>query len=218
MTMTARRGTFITLEGIDGCGKSVQAGRLFCWLREHGWDVERTFEPGGWQGGKTLRSLVLNGEIADAETELLIFLADRSGHLASVIWPALEAGRIVLCERYSDSTWAYQVGGRGLDPAKVRGLMELCGFPQPDLTIFLEISPEAAAERLVRRGKADCIETGGIALMSRVAGAYAELAAAHPERIVTVPAGGTEEKVALCIQREMERVLFSGRTCCEVPS
>lgn len=205
--MKTARGPFITLEGIDGCGKSTQAAHLDRWLQEQGWSVERTFEPGGWEGGRTLRSLVLEGEISDPDTELLIFLADRSGHLASVIRPALEAGRAVLCERYSDSTWAYQAGGRGVSPEKLRGQMELCGFPEPDLTVFLEISPEAAAERLVKRGKADRIEAGGLAFMARVAGAYAELAKAHPGRIVTVPAAEPEEAVALQIQREVDRVL-----------
>ncbi|MBR1672990.1 MAG: dTMP kinase, partial [Fretibacterium sp.] len=128
--MATARGPFITLEGIDGCGKSTQASHLARWLEGRGWNVERTFEPGGWNGGRALRSLVLEGEVTGAETELLLFLADRSGHLASVVRPALAAGRAVLCERYSDSTWAYQVGGRGLDPVKVRGLMELCGFPE----------------------------------------------------------------------------------------
>ena len=211
---TVQRGPFITMEGIDGCGKSTQAARLACWLQERGWNVERTFEPGGWGGGKTLRSLVLEGEIADAETELLLFLADRSGHLTSVIRPALEAGRAVLCERYSDSTWAYQAGGRGVPLEKLRGLMELCGFPAPDLTVFLEISPEGAAERLVSRGKADRIEAGGLAFMARVAGAYAELAKAHPGRIVTVSAAGSEEEVALRVQREVDRAL---RTRFEAP-
>lgn len=205
--MKTARGPFITLEGIDGCGKSTQAAHLDRWLQEQGWSVERTFEPGGWEGGRTLRSLVLEGEISDPDTELLIFLADRSGHLASVIRPALEAGRAVLCERYSDSTWAYQAGGRGVSPEKLRRQMELCGFPEPDLTVFLEISPEAAAERLVKRGKADRIEAGGLAFMARVAGAYTELAKAHPGRIVTVPAAEPEEAVALQIQREVDRVL-----------
>lgn len=196
--MRDRPGFFITIEGIDGCGKSTQAARLAAWLEGIGQNPLRTFEPGGWAGGEGLRSLVLMGGAPDVRTELLLFLADRSGHLASVVLPALEEGRIVLCERYVDSTWAYQVGGRGLDPAWAQSLMKGCAFPDPDLTIFLKIEPEAAARRLAGRGGVDHIEAGGLGFMTRVAGAYEELARSK-ERILTVPAEGTEDEVARCV-------------------
>ncbi|MBQ9564111.1 MAG: dTMP kinase [Synergistaceae bacterium] len=202
------RGLFITIEGIDGCGKSTQSLRLAQWLeRKTGFGVLRTFEPGGWEGGAALRSLILTGNVPDAETELLLFLADRSGHVGAVVCPALEAGQSVVCERYSDSTWAYQVGGGRLAPEKVRALMELCAFPEPDLTLFLDIEPEVAASRLVSRGKRDRIEAAGLEFMARVAHVYRERAAACSSRILIIPAEGTEEEVASRIERGVSAFL-----------
>ena len=205
-------GVFITLEGIDGCGKSTQADRLVAWLEaETGRGVLRTFEPGGWGIGQSLRSLILHGDIRDPMTELLLFLADRNGHLAEVIRPALDEGRIVLCERYSDSTLAYQAGGRGLDAALLDRLMGACDFPEPDLTVFLEISADDAAERLISRGRADRIEAGGLAFMERVAAAYGKLARSVGDRALIVPASGPEDEVERRIRlgiRERLGVLF----------
>lgn len=198
------KGLFITIEGIDGCGKSTQSARLARWLEARtGREVLRTFEPGGWEGGRALRALILNGEVPDPDTELLLFLADRAGHLGSVVRPAIGAGKIVLCERYSDSTWAYQAGGRGLDPERVRGLLDRCGFLTPDLTLLLEIEPEAASARLRDRGdgRRDRIEAGGLAFMARVAEAYSDLARREPGRIERIPAAGSEEEVGELVRR-----------------
>ena len=195
-------GLFITIEGIDGSGKSTQATRLARWLeRETGRDVVHTFEPGGWEGGSALRSLILNGSVPDTETELLLFMADRSGHIGSVIRPALNAGKIVLCERYEDSTWAYQVGGGRLAPERAEELMNFCAFPKPNLTVFLDIEPDEAASRMRARGKMDRIENSGLEFSARVASAYRQRAAAYPERFLTVAAGGTEDEVALLVER-----------------
>ena len=205
-----KRGLFITVEGIDGCGKSTQSARLAQWLeRRTGKGVLHTFEPGGWEGGRTLRSFILNGNVPDAETELLLFLADRSGHVASVVRPALDAGRHVVCERYTDSTWAYQVGGGRLSPVRVNALIGVCAFPEPDLTLFLDLSPEAAAARIAERGEKDRIEAAGLEFMSRVAQVYKERAAACPERILTVPAEGTEEEVSARVERGVSAMLES---------
>ena len=206
------RGMFITLEGIDGCGKTTQAAHLAGWLGPRtGRPVLRTFEPGGWDGGASLRALILGGDVRDARTELLLFLADRSGHVAGTLLPALGVGKLVLCERYSDSTRAYQVAGRGLPAAMVEALLDGCGFPRPDLTVLLEISPEAAAGRLAARGGGDRIEGGGIAFMARVAEGYAELARSEPERFLTVPAEGTEEEVAQRVRRGVSAWLEAPR-------
>lgn len=202
-----RGGPFITIEGIDGCGKSTQSGRLAAWLGAWlGRGVLRTFEPGGWGGG-ALRSLILGGDVPDDRTELLLFLADRSGHLASVVAPALSEGRIVLCERYSDSTLAYQVWGRGLPERWVASLIDSCNFITPDLTILLDIDPGTAACRLGRRGEADRIEAAGGAFMARVAEGYRELARRAPERFVAVDAAGTEDEVAARIESAVRRAL-----------
>ena len=167
----------------------------------------RTFEPGGWAGGAVLRSLLLDGDLRDARAELLLFLADRAGHVATVVRPALEAGRDVVCERYSDSTWAYQAGGRGLDCGRVGRLMDACGFPEPDLTVLLDIEPEEAAARLAGRGGADRIEGAGLEFMSRVARAYRERAAEFPGRILTISAVGTEDEVARRVEDGVEAFL-----------
>lgn len=198
------RGLFIAIEGIDGCGKTTQAARLAAWLERTGRAVVRTFEPGGWSGGAALRSVILDGPDLPPEAELLLFLADRAAHLAEVVRPALAGGRAVVCERYVASTWAYQAGGRGLDPELVRGLVDRCGFPDPDMTILLEISPDVAAARLRGRGRHDRIEAGGAAFMARVADAYADWARRGAVGIIRVDAEGTEEDVAARVQRAVE--------------
>lgn len=196
MNGRGKRGLLITLEGIDGSGKSTQAVRLARWLREMtGREVIRTFEPGDWPGGPSLRSLLLAGNIPDDRTELLLFLADRSGHLASSVMPALEEGKIVLCERYSDSTWAYQKAGRGLQAGFVEGLVRACSFPDPDLTVFLRISPETAVKRVESRGGRDRIEAEGFSFMLQVTRGYDELAEKEPERFLVVAGDGPEDEV-----------------------
>ena len=199
---------FITLEGIDGSGKSTQAALLAEWLEaETGRPVLRTFEPGGWEAGQALRELILHGHIPDAATELLLFLADRKGHLAEVVLPALAAGQIVLCERYTDSTRAYQAGGRGVTPAFLEPLLAACDFPVPDLTIFLDLPPRTAAKRLADRGGGDRFEASGLEFMERVARAYAEIARREPRRVLEVPAAGAPEDVAREVRRGVLRHL-----------
>ena len=201
------RGLFVAIEGLDGCGKSTQAARLAHWLElRTGRGVLRTFEPGGWGGG-ALRSLILGGDVPDDRTELLLFLADRSGHLASVVLPALSEGRIVLCERYSDSTLAYQVWGRGLPETFVAPLIAACGFIRPDLTVLLDIDAENAQRRLGRRGGPDRIESAGGGFLSRVAEGYRALARRSPERMVVVDAVGTEDEVSERIVSALHQVL-----------
>ena len=197
-------GFFITFEGIDGCGKSTQARLLSeniaaCALG----DVLHTFEPGGWKGGIELRNLLLSGNISDFQTELLLFLADRSGHVDSVINPALEDGKIVICERYSDSTMAYQVWGRGGSLSFTERLIADCGFPVPDITIFLDLSVQEAERRLFNRGKKDVFEKCGIAFMERVSEGYRELARREPQRIVAVDAAKSEGEVAYALAKAL---------------
>ncbi|MDR3264637.1 MAG: dTMP kinase [Synergistaceae bacterium] len=196
--MRAERGIFITIEGIDGCGKSTQTSRLCDFLedtRGRG-SVLRTFEPGGWKGGALLRELLLGGIPIGARTELLLFLADRSGHVDAEIQPALERGDWVVCERYTDSTLAYQSWGRSLPFQEMDGLLKWCRFPVPDLTILLDIDVRTALSRLEKRGGADRIESGGDGFMERVAAGYRELAGRHSERVVTVSADRDVEEVA----------------------
>jgi dTMP kinase len=206
----AAKGRFITIEGIDGCGKSTQAERLCEWLNETlkapgetGKETEetgkvlRTFEPGGWSGGGLLRRLLLEGPSVTPRTELLLFLADRSGHLDAEVLPALRAGQWVVCERYTDSTLAYQSWGRGIALREAEGFLDLCRFRVPDLTILLDIGVTEARARLERRGRLDRIESepGKEGFIARVAQGYRELAKRCPERIVVLDAARDARQV-----------------------
>ena len=207
--MTQSKGAFITLEGIDGCGKSTQAELLCEWLSSvRGHSALRTFEPGGWSGGLLLRQLLLDEKnVIAPDTELLLFLADRSAHLDSVISPALDKGKWVVCERYTDSTLAYQSFGRGIALDKIEGFLSLCKFRLPDLTIFLDIEARLASSRIAQRGKLDRIESGaGDGFMARVAHGYRELAKRHAERIVTIDAKLDALSVAACVREAVRRL------------
>jgi dTMP kinase len=202
-------GLFITIEGVDGCGKSTQSARLCRWLEGvlGPGRVLRTFEPGGWSGGETLRRLLLEGTAVTPRTELLLFLADRSGHLDGEIVPALAQGRWVVCERYTDSTLAYQSWGRGIAYEEIKGLLDWCRFPEPDRTIFLDVDEETALSRLGRRGEADRMESGGADFMGRVIRGYRELARRNPHRIAVLDGTRDAEQVALELQRCLKRCL-----------
>ena len=168
---------FITIEGIDGCGKSTQSERLALWLTERtGRETIRTFEPGGFIGGESLRKFILESRDYSPKSELLLFLADRAEHTNKVIAPAILAGRNVICERWNESTIAYQSGGHKLEIQDVRRLIEACKFPEPDAKIWLDIPPELAVSRILLRTKRDKFEDEGLALMVRVSEAYRELA------------------------------------------
>jgi len=175
-------GIFITLEGIDGSGKSTQARLLLDWVRRQGRGVQLTREPGGTEVGAQLRRLVLSPEnLITPEAELFLYLADRSLHVAQVVRPALEAGEIVICERYTDSTLAYQGYGRGLDLGLLRRLNDIAtGGLLPDLTIILDITPSQARLDATRL---DRLESEGREFGERVAEGFRALARAEPERI-----------------------------------
>jgi dTMP kinase len=192
------RGLFITIEGVDGCGKSTQATELCRWLEGvlGPGKILRTFEPGGWSGGELLRRLLLGETDMTPRTELLLFLADRSGHLDGEMSPALAQGRWVVCERYTDSTLAYQSWGRGIAYEKIKGLLDWCAFPEPDGTVFLDVDEETARSRLKKRGKADRMESGGPDFMARVIQGYRELARRAPNRIAVLDGTPSAEQVA----------------------
>lgn len=204
--MNDQQGLFITIEGIDGCGKSTQTELLCAWLKEktHA-EVTRTFEPGGWSGGKVLRELLLGGIAVEPRTELLLFLADRSGHLDTEIQPALKRGQWVVCERYTDSTLAYQSWGRGIALTEIEGLLNWCRFLPPDLTVLLDIDADTASSRLRQRGRPDRIESAENDFMARVARGYRELAQRYPERIAVVDATQSVDRVAAAVRNCVEK-------------
>ncbi len=175
------KALFITLEGIDGSGKSTQAKKIAEWLENFtGRKTICTFEPGGWEGGRTLREFILGSKDYNALSELLLFLADRSEHVEKVILPALNSGHNVICERYNASTMAYQSGGHKLELSHVKRIISACNFPEPDAKIFLDLTPEIAFERMKSRknlndkSEDDKFESEGLALMRSVAKFYRE--------------------------------------------
>lgn len=189
MSGVATRGRFITFEGIDGAGKSSQIAAFVAWLERRGRIVEQTREPGGTELGERLRELLLHQPM-HLETEAMLMFAARREHLAERILPALEAGRWVVSDRFSDATYAYQVGGRGLDPAKFAALEQWVhpGF-QPELTLVFDLSPERAAQRLAGTGNApDRFERERRDFFERVRAAYLERAAKDPGRVRVIDA------------------------------
>lgn len=190
------RGRFITVEGIDGAGKSSQLPRLEAWLRGRGVTFLTTREPGGTPLGEKLRDLLLH-EPMDLETETLLMFAARREHLARVIEPALARGCWVLCDRFSDATFAYQGGGRGLAWDKIAAL-EHWVHPgrQPDLTLVFDLDPGIAARRLADAGNApDKFEREPVEFFRRVRAGYLRRADADPRRVRLVDASGTPDEV-----------------------
>lgn len=184
---------FITLEGIDGCGKSTQAALLANLLAERR-DVVRTREPGGWPEGGALRELLLHGGLCGSWTEVLLFVADRCEHASKVILPALRRGETVICERYNDSTLAYQCWGRGLDREKVEALIDWCGLPQPEVTLWFDLPVELALSRRTSRGGCDRFEAQELAFHRRIAQGFAELSR-ETGRIVRIDGAQSEADV-----------------------
>jgi dTMP kinase len=190
------RGRFITLEGGEGAGKSTQARLLAEALRETGRRVVLTREPGGAPGAEVLRELLLSGRIDwSPPAEAMLHFAARAEHVTRTIRPALDAGAWVVCDRFSDSTMAYQGYGQRADRSLIAGLSALLGIV-PDLTLVLDIDPALSAARLAKRGGAlDRYEREGGDFQLRVAQGFRDIAAADPARCVVIPAGGDEAAV-----------------------
>ena len=170
-------GYFITFEGMEGSGKTTAIQAVATALTQAGHQVCVTREPGGTPLGKDIRAWLLNPEVQlrDPRSELLLFAADRLEHIAGVIRPALSRGELVLCDRFTDSTLAYQVGGRGLDADLVAYGIGLAGLV-PDLTFLMDVSPEEGLRRAGKRGALDRFEQEGMAFHRRVREAYLEIA------------------------------------------
>ncbi len=198
---------FITIEGIDGCGKSTQSALLALWLAKRtGRGTLRTFEPGGYPDGGALRQFILESRNYSPKSELLLFLADRAEHTDKVIVPALKSGCNVICERWNESTIAYQSGGHKLELQEVSRLIEGCNFPEPDAKLWLDIPPEVAVSRILLRTKRDKFEDEGLALMQRVAEAYRSLA--HAGQLTRIDCGEMNvDEVFAAITAEIERHL-----------
>ena len=195
----SRAGRFITLEGIDGSGKSTQARLLAERLQAQGFDVVLTREPGGSPGAEEIRALVLEGDPDrwSAETELLLFTAARRDHLERTIRPALEAGKVVICDRFVDSTRMYQGMSRGDLRGKVDALHDLMIGIEADLTLLFDMDPELGHARAKGRGTAEeRFEDFGAGLQARMRQGFLNLAAEFPARFRVVNAGRPIEAVA----------------------
>jgi dTMP kinase len=190
------RGRFITLEGGEGSGKSTQARMLADALEALGVPVLRTREPGGAPGAELLRELLLSGRIAwSAPAETLLHFAARAEHVERTIRPALTRGTWVVCDRFADSTMAYQGYGQGADRAMIADLTRMIGLV-PDVTFVLDVSAEIATARLHGRGAAaDRYEREGGAFHARVVAGFREIARAEPRRCVLIDANRTERDV-----------------------
>jgi dTMP kinase len=210
------RGTFISFEGIDGAGKSTHIERVAALFRQAGRAVVLTREPGGTALSEKLRELVLH-EPMDALTEALLMFAARREHLVQVIEPALARGDVVLCDRFTDATFAYQGGGRGFDwqvllqlermvQATPEGL--LC---QPELTVWFDLDPQIAAERLASARVPDKFESQPTAFFAAVRAGYARRQTDMPERFARIDAAQTREAVGADVARAVQAFLERGR-------
>ena len=190
------RGKFITFEGIDGAGKSSHVEWLASFLRDKGKVVHVTREPGGTELGEKLRELLLHKSM-HLETETLLMFAARREHLAKVIEPALSSGEWVVCDRFSDATYAYQGGGRGLDRAKLQQLEHwVHGHLQPDLTLLFDLPLDVARERIVLASRVlDRFEQERADFHERVRQAYLERAHSSPARIRVIDAQQSIETI-----------------------
>ena len=197
-------GRFITLEGGEGAGKSTQAKLLADALCNSGWPVLRTREPGGAPGAEMLRDLLL-GDVADwsAPAETLLHFAARAEHVEKTIRPALAAGMWVVCDRFSDSTMAYQGYGLGADRAMIATLTGLLGIV-PDVTLVLDVSDAVAVARQMERGAdADRYEKLDALFHARVNQGFRDIAAAAPERCVLIAADGPIDAVHAAIMQAL---------------
>lgn len=201
-----RTGKFLTIEGTEGVGKSTNLAFVRAWLETRGIEVVVTREPGGTPLAEEIRSLLLSkrDEAVDETAELLLVFAARAQHLARLIKPALARGAWVLSDRFTDATYAYQGGGRGLDKSLIEQLEILVqGDLRPDLTLVLDIDVELGLNRARQRGELDRFESETIGFFERVRESYRQRAAAAPERYRLVDAG----KPLVEVQAEIDAVL-----------
>ena len=190
-----KRGYFITFEGADGCGKTTQLELLADYLKEKNKEVIITREPGAKGLGEKIREILLNydGEVSD-RCESFLFLADRAQHIDMIVNPAVEAGKIVLCDRHIDSSVAYQGYGRGLDIEQIDRLNMLAtNGRRPDLTFVFDIDVETSMKRVGK--EKDRMESAGVEFFNRVREGYLELAKQEPERICVLDATKSIEEI-----------------------
>ncbi|WP_250460871.1 dTMP kinase [Microbulbifer litoralis] len=207
--MTLKRGRFITLEGGEGVGKSTNLQFVTDWLDSRGVAYLQTREPGGTPLAEELRELLLSNreEAVDPTAELLMVFAARAQHLARVIEPALARGEWVICDRFTDATYAYQGGGRQLDRALIAQLEQTVqGSLRPDRVLLLDLDPRTGLQRAASTGAADRFESEQLAFFQRVRAAYLERAESAPERYAVIDAARPLEQVQQRLGDELEKL------------
>lgn len=202
-------GRFITFEGGEGAGKSTCMTHAAEWLRACGQEVVLTREPGGTPLAEEIRETLLRPreEKPAADTELLLVFAARAQHIAEVIRPALDDDQWVLCDRFTDATYAYQGGGQGVDPERIATLENLVqGELRPDLTLLFDLPVDAGLERAGKRSAPDRFEQSGRDYLERVREVYRERAQAEPERFRVLDAGAPLDQVRAELERILEEI------------
>lgn len=202
--------SFVTFEGIDGSGKTTQARRLAAWFEEQGRDVVLTREPGGSAGAEQIRQLVLEGPVDrwSPESELLLFTAARRDHIERLISPALEAGKVVICDRFVDSTRVYQGLRRADLRACVDALHDLMIVTEPDVTLLIDTDPDAGLSRALARGGTEArFESFGLDLQRKMRQGFLRLAEEYSQRIVVIDGNREIDDVARDVRAAVERHL-----------
>ena len=201
---------FITLEGIEGSGKSTQLNFILDYLHEHGIKAIQTREPGGTEAGELIREILLTNDIEGMhpDTELALMFAARIEHVNKVIVPALEAGQWVICDRFYDATYAYQGYGRKIDLEKIDKLREFTiGKIQPDLTLLLDVDLETSAKRVAQRGSQDRFENEKLEFYTRVREGYLAIARQHANRVAIIDSTCSPEQVQSVIVSKIKQLL-----------
>jgi dTMP kinase len=214
------RGRFITFEGLDGSGKSTQLQRAAEWLREQGLEVTTTHEPGGTELGDAIRGIFLDrrwGKM-DGVVELLLVAASRRQHVLEVVVPALRAGSWVLCDRFSDSTWAYQGAARGVPPERIATADGLAtGGLVPELTLLFDLPAEMARQRgrsprRAARGGVDRLDAEELAFYERVRAGFRARAEAEPQRFRTIDSSGPREATFAAVMAALTPLVEAERS------
>lgn len=212
--MAERRGRFITVEGVEGAGKTTAIEAMGERLAAMGVPVVFTREPGGTPLGESVRQILLDdngGDPMTPETELLLMFASRAQHIAEVIEPALSRGDWVVCDRFIDASYAYQGGGRGIDPEWIADLeARVVGRLVPDLTLLLDVTVQQGRQRAVQRSDPDRFEREADAFFERVRAAYAQRQQEAPTRFRAIDAGRGPEQVAADVTACLDELLGDG--------
>lgn len=207
-----KKGLFITVEGIEGAGKSTAVRAIEKYLKSNEIDYVSTREPGGTEIAESIRQLLLQHYFEEPmaeDTELLLMFASRAQHIAQMIRPALKAGKIVVCDRFTDASFAYQGGGRGISKTHIQQLADwVQGDLKPDLTILLDIHPKTGLKRAAKRSKPDRIEREEIKFFERVRKAYLDLAKNEPDRFRVIDASQPIEKIKTELRKIIKLTLI----------